>query len=170
MERKLISEADSRPLVVVDPRAPASPEALDAAVRAAGSLAVHFAKKTGCSLLLPGDRRASVIEHDLLSWPSLHVRLALLDERAGPSLAAAQNRRGLVVYVAARPVERAPRGLGRTPGGCLVVVPGVLGNRRAMLEVAGCHGYASGRESGAAAVAALERGEAGDGAAARAGR
>ena len=57
MERKLISEADSRPLVVIDPRAPASPEALDAAVRAAGSLAVHFAR-TGCSLLMPGDRRA----------------------------------------------------------------------------------------------------------------
>ena len=35
MERKLISEADSRPLVVIDPRAPSSPEALDAAVRAA---------------------------------------------------------------------------------------------------------------------------------------
>ena len=84
------------------------------------------------------------------------MRLALLDDRAGPSLAAAQNRRGLVIYVAARPVDRAPRGLGRTPGGCLVVVPGQIGNRRAMLEVAGCYGYASGRQSGAAAVAALE--------------
>jgi hypothetical protein len=156
MERKLISEADSRPLVVIDPRAPSSPEALDAAVRAAASLATHFARKTGCSLLMPGDRRASIIEHDLLSWPSLHVRLALMDDRAGPSLAAAQNRRGLVIYVAARPVDRAPRGLGRTPGGCLVVVPGTLANRRPMLEVAGCHGYISGRQSGAAAVAALE--------------
>jgi len=36
MERKLISEADSRPLVVLDPRAPASQDALDNAVRAAG--------------------------------------------------------------------------------------------------------------------------------------
>ena len=156
MERKLISEADSRPLVVIDPRAPQSPEALDAAVRAAGSLAVHFAKRTGCSLLMPGDRRASVIEHDLLAWPALHVRLAVLDDRVGPSLAAAQNRRGLVVYVAARPVDRAPRGLGRTPGGCIVVVPGQIANRRAMLEVAGCYGYVSGRQRGAAAVAALE--------------
>ena len=155
MERKLISEADSRPLVVIDPRAPISPEALDAAVRAAGSLAVHFARKTGCSLLMPGDRRASVIEHDLLAWPSLHVRLALMDDRTGPSLVAAQNRRGLVIYVAAHPVDRAPRGLGRTPGGCLVVVPGAVANRRPMLEVAGCFGYASGRQSGAAAVAAL---------------
>ena len=48
-----------------------------------------------------------MIEHDLLAWPALHVRLALLDDRVGPSLAAAQNRRGLVVYVAARPVDRA---------------------------------------------------------------
>ncbi len=156
MERKLISEADSRPLVLLDPRAPASQEALDAAVRAAASLTVHFARRTGCSLLLPGDRRAAVIEHDLLAWPAAHVRLALLDEAAGPALSAAQNRRGLVVYVAARPVERAPRGLGRTPGGCLVVVPGSLPNRRAVLEVAGCRAYVSGRAGGAAAVAALE--------------
>jgi uncharacterized protein (DUF58 family) len=156
MERKLISEADSRPLVVIDPRAPASAEALDAAVRAAASLATHFARRTGCSLLLPGDRRASVIEHDLLAWPALHVRLALLDDRAGPSLAAAQNRRGLVIYIAARPVDRAPRGLGRTPGGCLIVVPGEIAGRRPILEVAGCHGYGAGRHSGAAAVAALE--------------
>ena len=82
-----------------------------------------------------------MIEHDLLAWPALHVRLALLDDHTGPSLAAAQNRRGLVIYVAARPVDRAPRGLGRTPGGCLVVVPGELADRRAMLEVAGCYGY-----------------------------
>ena len=98
-----------------------------------------------------------MIEHDLLAWPALHVRLAIMGDEVGPSLAAAQNRRGLVIYVAARPVDRAPRGLGRTPGGCLVVVPGAMGNRRAILEVAGCFGYASGRASGAAAaVAALD--------------
>ena len=48
MERKLISESDSRPLVVLDPRAPASQDALDAAVRAAGSLLLHFARRSGC--------------------------------------------------------------------------------------------------------------------------
>src|SRR6201991_3261220 len=155
MERKLISEADSRPIVVLDPRAPASADALDAAVRAAGALAVHFARRTGCALLLPGDRRATVIEPDLLAFPTAHVRLALLDDSIGPSLVVAQNRRGLVVYVAARPVDRAPRGLGRTPGGCLLVVPGALPNRRAVLEVAGCRAYVAGRQSGVAAVAAL---------------
>src|SRR5215204_115889 len=80
MERKLISESDSRPLVVLDPRAPATPDALDNAVRAAASLCVHFAKRSGgCSLLLPGDRRAHVVEKDLLAWPAAHVRLALID-------------------------------------------------------------------------------------------
>src|SRR5262249_32477413 len=98
-------------------------------------------------------------------WPPLHVRLAVVDDRTGPALAAAQNRRGLVVYVAARVIDRAPRGIGRTPGGCLIVVPGAVANRRSILEVAGCYAYASGRHSGPAAVAALERGEAGDGAA-----
>ena len=141
MERKLISEADSRPLVVLDPRAPESPEALDAAVRAAASLVVHFAKRGGCGLLLPGDRRAHVIERDLLAWPQAHVRLALVEEHTGPALTAAQNRRGVIAYVAARTVDRVPRGLGRTPGGCLLVIPGALPNRRAVIEVAGCHGY-----------------------------
>jgi uncharacterized protein (DUF58 family) len=134
MERKLISEADSRPLVVLDPRAPASRDALDAAVRAAASLTVHFARKTGCGLLLPGDRRAATI---------------------GPALAAAQNRRGLVVFVAARVVDRPPRGLGRTPGGCLIVVPGAVAGRKAVLEVAGCQGFVAGRTGSAAVIAAV---------------
>ena len=116
MERKLISEADSRPLVVLDPRAPASRDALDAAVRAAASLTVHFARRSGCGLVLPGDRRAVTIDPDLLAWPQAHVRLALIEDVAGPALSAAQNRRGLVVYVAARVIDRPPRGLGPHAG------------------------------------------------------
>lgn len=156
MERRLIAEADSRPLVVLDPRNPASPEALDQAVRAAASLVRHFAKRSGCALLLPGDRRAQVVESDLAAWPTLHVRLALLDDQSGPSLAAAQNRRGLIAFVAARPVDRAPRGLGRTPGGLLLVFPGEIPNRRAVLEVAGCRGYIGARTGAGAAVQAVE--------------
>jgi uncharacterized protein (DUF58 family) len=155
MERKLISEADSRPLVVLDPRAPASQDALDAAVRAAASLTVHFARRTGCGLLLPGDRRAVTVEPDLLAWPQAHVRLALMDDVAGPALAAAQNRRGLVVFVAARVVDRPPRGLGRTPGGCLIVVPGGIAGRSAVLEVAGCQGFVAGRTGSAHVMAAV---------------
>ncbi len=155
MERKLISEADSRPLVVLDPRAPASEDALDAAVRAAASLTVHFARRSGCGLVLPGDRRAATIDPDLLAWPQAHVRLALVGDTAGPALSAAQNRRGLVVFVAARVVDRPPRGLGRTPGGCLIVVPGAIAGRRAVLEVAGCQGFVAGRTGSAAALAAV---------------
>jgi uncharacterized protein (DUF58 family) len=155
MERKLISEADSRPLVVVDPRAPASQDALDAAVRAAASLTVHFARKSGCGLVLPGDRRAVTIDPDLLAWPQAHVRLALMGEATGPALSAAQNRRGLVVFVAARVVDRPPRGLGRTPGGCLIVVPGGIAGRTAVLEVAGCQGFVAGRTGSAAVMAAV---------------
>ena len=155
MERKLISEADSRPLVILDPRAPASRDALDASVRAAASLTVHFARRTGCGLVLPGDRRAVTIDPDLLAWPQAHVRLALMEEITGPALSAAQNRRGLVVFVAARVVDRPPRGLGRTPGGCLIVVPGAIAGRSAVLEVAGCQGFVAGRTGGAAVMAAV---------------
>lgn len=155
MERKLVAEADSRPLVVLDPRGAAVAGDLDAAVRAAASLVVHFAKRAGCGLLLPGDRRVSLIEADLAAWPAAHVRLALLDDVAGPSLSAAQNRRGLIVHVSARRVDRPPRGLGRTPGGLLLVVPGELTNRRPVAEVAGCRGYLGARAGGAAAVGAV---------------
>jgi uncharacterized protein (DUF58 family) len=155
MERKLISESDSRPLVVLDPRFPASTEALDAAIRAAGSLTVHFARRGGCALLLPGDRRVALVEADMLGWPQAHVRLALMDEQTGPALAAAQNRRGLVAYVAARVVDRPPRGLGRTPGGCLLVVPDGIAGRRPVLHVAGCQGFLAGRAGSGAVMAAV---------------
>ena len=156
MERKLISEADSRPLVVLDPRAPASQDALDAAVRAAASLTVHFARRRAAALLLPGDRRATTVEPDLLGLAA-GPRPARADGRAHRARrsSAAQNRRGLVVYVAARVVDRPPRGLGRTPGGCLIVVPGAIAGRRAVLEVAGCQGFVAGRTGSAAVMAAV---------------
>ena len=155
MERKLISEADSRPLVVLDPRGASSQAALDAAVRAAASLTVHFARAGGCGLLLPGDRRALVVERDLMGWAPAHVRLALLDGKAGPSLVAAQNRRGVVVYVAARVMDRPPRALGRMPGGSVLVVPGQIPGRRAVIEVAGCFGYLGQRIGASSALHAV---------------
>lgn len=155
MERKMVAEADSRPLVVLDPRGAVRPGDLDAAVRAAASLVVHFARRSGCSLLLPGDRRAARVEPDLGGWPPLHVRLALLDDAHGPVLTAAHNRRGLVMFVAARRLDRPPRGLGRTPGGLLLVVPGELPGRRAVVEVAGCRGYLGARTGSNAALEAV---------------
>jgi uncharacterized protein (DUF58 family) len=156
MERKLIAEADSRPLVVLDPRAPKEPEHLDMAIRAAASLVRHFAPRIGCALLLPGDRRAVVIEPDLGGFPNSHVRLALLEaDSGGPALVAAQNRRGLIMFVSARRIEKPPRGLGRTPGGLVLVIPGGLPSRRAVLEVAGCQGFLGARTGSAAAMEAV---------------
>ena len=57
MERRLLADSDSQPLVVLDPTHPADEAALDMAVRAAASLCLHLARAGGCSLLLPGDRQ-----------------------------------------------------------------------------------------------------------------
>ncbi len=156
-ERKLLADADSRPLVLLDPRTAGAADgeaALDAAVRAVASLTVALAKQGGCALLLPGDRRPALIEPGLSAWPRAHIRLALLrDEAAAPSLAGVAGRAGPIVYVAARALTAVPRALQGGGGGVRVlVVPGVQasdtgagalrGSRRALFTVAGCTGYA----------------------------
>jgi uncharacterized protein (DUF58 family) len=158
MERRLRSDGDTRPLIVLDPRRPAREEDLDAAVRAAASLCVHLARAGGCALLLPGDRRPTVLESSLIGWPHLHVRLALVDDRSGPNVAGLAARRGPLLYVAAHHPARAPRALGHAVGGGrYLIVPGGdglperapgerraerrAGGRRPVFTVAGCTGY-----------------------------
>jgi uncharacterized protein (DUF58 family) len=142
MERRLRADGDTRPLVVVDPRAPACEEDLDAAVRAAASLAVHLAREGGCALLIPGDRRPALLDQTLGGWSHLHARLALVDGRALPALSGVATRRGPILYIAARRLTRPPRALAHAPGGGrLLVVPGTIAGRRAEFSVAGCHGY-----------------------------
>jgi uncharacterized protein (DUF58 family) len=152
MERRLRADGDTRPLVVLDPRRPAREEDLDAAVRAAASLCVHLARTGGCALLLPGDRRPTALEPTLTGWPHLHVRLALVDDRTGPSVAGLASRRGPLLYVAAFAPSRPPRALQHAiGGGRYLVVPGGEGlsdgaaqrrpGRRVVFAVAGCTGY-----------------------------
>jgi uncharacterized protein (DUF58 family) len=150
MERRLRADGDTRPLVVLDPRRPAREEDLDAAVRATASLCVHLARAGGCALLLPGDRRPTVLESTLTGWSHLHVRLALVDERAGPNVAGLASRRGPLLYVTAHAPSRAPRALAHSVGGGrYLIVPGGSGangtgqrqGRRAVFTVAGCTGY-----------------------------
>jgi uncharacterized protein (DUF58 family) len=142
MERRLRADGDSRPLVVLDPRAPTRREDLDAAVRAAASLCVYLARAGGCALLLPGDRRPTALEPGLTGWPHLHVRLALVEDGAGPNVVGLASRRGPILYVAARVPGRAPRALAHAPGGGrMLVVPGAMAGRRALFTVAGCTGY-----------------------------
>jgi uncharacterized protein (DUF58 family) len=141
-ERFLATASESRPLVVLDPRGGAGEEALDAAVRAAASLARALAGAGGCSVLLPGDRRPSDLGETLAGWAQLHARLALVGPAVGPSLASIAQRRGPIVFVSARMRARMPQALGPAHGAMRVlVVPGVLPARHAAFAVARCSGY-----------------------------
>jgi uncharacterized protein (DUF58 family) len=139
VERRLTDEAERLPLVVVDPHRPAGEEALDRALRAAASLCVHLARQGGCTLLLPGERRAQAIDPDLHAWPALHSRLALISAGEAPGAAAA-NRAGVVLWVSARS-GGIPPGLARAAAGeRYLVSPFPLAGRRAAFRVAGCTG------------------------------
>jgi uncharacterized protein (DUF58 family) len=142
IERRLIADVDLRPLVVLDPRRPPSEEALDMAVRAAASLVVHLARHGGCSLLLPGDRRAAEVDSDLRSWPPLHARLALVapGERAG---ATRHPPGGALFWVSGNRSARIPRALERVAGDRYLVTPGRV-SAGAAFAVAGCVGVAAG--------------------------
>src|SRR4051812_18528134 len=82
LERRLVADLDSAPLVVLDSAQPASQDALDAADRAAASLCLELARSGGCSLLLPGERRPVGLGPDLGAWPHAHARLALVEPGA----------------------------------------------------------------------------------------
>jgi uncharacterized protein (DUF58 family) len=84
MERRLVADGEDAPLVVVDPREASSPDGLDQAMRAAASLCVHLARRGGCALLLPGDRRPLQLDAGLAGFAQAHARLALLGPQAGP--------------------------------------------------------------------------------------
>ncbi len=142
VERQVPPEEDTRPLVVLDARAPAHEEDLDAAVRAAASLCLELARRGGCSLLLPGQRRALAVERDLRAWPGAHARLALVEAGAAPAAPRlSAPRRGPVLYVAARELGSWPAALaGSSRGERIIVLPGAARGRMAAFTVAGCTG------------------------------
>ncbi|HWE08714.1 MAG TPA: DUF58 domain-containing protein [Solirubrobacteraceae bacterium] len=164
IERRLQADGDSRPLVVLDARLPSAPgasELLDAAVRAVASLVLELARRGGCGLLLPGERRATKIDRELIAWPAAYARLAVVEAPAGaraargPALGSTASRTGAMIYVAAAPVERLTSRLGAAGAGpTLLVVPdrglsggrpaGVRGPMRAAFAVSGCHGFVLG--------------------------
>jgi uncharacterized protein (DUF58 family) len=141
LERRLVAELDSAPLIVVDPSAPSGEEGLDKAIRAAASLCVHLAQKGGCAVLLPGDRRPIEIGHDMGAWAGVHVRLALVESGAAPPASTLGPRGGAVIWVTGADLTRAPRALERLPAGARIVVsPAALPGVRPLFEVAGCTG------------------------------
>jgi uncharacterized protein (DUF58 family) len=152
VERRLIADVDLRPLVVVDPRRPPTDEALDKALRAAASLCVHLAATAGCSLLLPGDRRAADIEPDLRSWAPLHARLALIEPGDDAPVAGRIERAGAVFWVSAGAVAPPP-GIARA-GAALrfLVTPEIVPGQRPEFIVAGCGVHRLGRRSLAGAA------------------
>lgn len=146
LERRLRADAGYGPLVVLDGRwtrtGPAA--AMDQAVRAAASLTVELARRGGCELLLPGERRAAGIEPDLGAWPSAHARLALVDGGPDAPAPALGPRPGRVFYVAAEAGRLPPAGLRGKGQGCLLVLPesAAVGLRgRPVLQVSGCVGF-----------------------------
>jgi uncharacterized protein (DUF58 family) len=101
MERRLVDSGDQAPLVVVDPRDPSGPEALDRALRAAASLCVHLARDGACGLLLPGDRRPARFDRELRGFPESHARLALLEPDDGAPPLACLASANTVIWVTA---------------------------------------------------------------------
>ncbi len=147
LERRLVSEPHAQPLVVLDAReAPGSTtgEALDAAVRAAASITLELARAGGCSILLPGTRTPVRVSSDLVAWPGVHTRLALVqgDDR-GPALTRGAGGASTIL-VAARLDEQVSAASRRGSGGLVLVLPAALGEQlsmRASFEVSGCTGY-----------------------------
>jgi uncharacterized protein (DUF58 family) len=155
LERRLVAELDSAPLVVVDPSAPSGEEGLDKAVRAAASLCVHLAREGGCAVLLPGDRRPIEIGHDMGAWPGVHVRLALIESGSAPPASTLGPRGGAVIWVTGADLTSAPRALERLPAGARIVVsPAALPGVRPLFEVADCTGCLVERVRRAAPVGA----------------
>lgn len=152
LERRLRADRDAGPLVILDLRSEGPAEEIDAAVRAAASLTLELARRTGCELLLPGDRRPIQIGSDLGAWAGAHARLALIE--GGPDApapwAASGPRAGMIFYVAAAP-RRLPERLSRGAHDGLVLVlpasatPPVRAVPR--FELSGCRGYEVGRHA-----------------------
>jgi hypothetical protein len=158
IERRLKADGDSRPLVVLDARGSGPPELLDAAVRAAASLTLEFARSGGCGLLLGGEQRVTPVDRELITWPAAYARLAMVEGgqlARAPTLGPAGSRLGAMIYVAANPMERTIALLANAGRGAIVLVvpvgslvagrpPGVRGPMHATLDVSGCRGFVLG--------------------------
>jgi uncharacterized protein (DUF58 family) len=160
IERRLQADGDTRPLIVLDARVPATAERLellDAAVRAAASLVLELARRGGCGLLLPGEQRTTRIDRELIAWPAACARLAVVEPvpegRSGPGPALTSTRTaGAMIYVAASPVDRlGARLTAAGTGPTVLVVPerllvagrpaGLRGAMRPAFAVSGCRGF-----------------------------
>jgi uncharacterized protein (DUF58 family) len=146
LERRMRTDSESGPLVVLDVRSSGPPGHVDAAVRAAASLTLELARRAGCDLLLPGDRRPVHIDGELGAWPGTHARLALIEggPDAPPPSLDPRPRLGDIFYVAAEG-DRLPSALLRGhQRAAVLVLPEELAppaRQPISFEVSGCRGY-----------------------------
>ncbi len=154
LERRLAGDHAARPLIVLDARAERTSEgreALDAAVRAAASLALDLARRGGCGLLLPGSRSILQVGPDLAAWPALHARLALVERAAAAPAVRPTLSHSHLIWVTASPAL-APERAGSQARELVLVAPlarvGGL-DRPPAFEVAGCAGFVRSREASA---------------------
>lgn len=153
-ERRIVAGAEATPLVALDAEHPASEEALDRAVRAAASLCVHLASRTGCAVLLPGSHGPAMLDARLRSWPTLHARFAVVGSGAPTRLPSrSSGLAGSVFWVTARaPGQIAlPRSVG---SGRHYLISAFMPADQVSFEVAGCFGYAAASRARARARAA----------------
>ena len=151
LERRLVAESESSPLIVLDARRPASEASLDAAVRAAASLCVYLARLGGVGVLLPGDRRAAQVASDMVAWPAVHARLAMVEAGGGTPALGTSPRSGVIFWVTGADLTEAPTSLLRAPaGGRVLVSPHPLRSLAVTFTVAGCSGQPAGRSARAA--------------------
>lgn len=148
-ERRITAGAEAARLLVVDPRRPAGSGALDAAIRAAASLALELAKAGGCAVLIGGEGRALELDRGLRAWPKLHAALAVVEDDAGAPALHRIGRSGLVVWVSADPSRRVEAELRKVRASRRILVrpnPGSEG-LGALFAVAGCSGRALGERA-----------------------
>jgi uncharacterized protein (DUF58 family) len=139
IERRLASGGEGRPLVVLDAERPASPAALDRAVRAAASLCVHLARNGGCALLVGGASRPLPIDFKLRGWRRAHVHLALVEPGDGVRGIRRLGDRQTTFWVTAEEPRAASR-MGIDARAAFLVTPSPPAGGRSSFTVAGCHG------------------------------
>ena len=108
------------------------------------SLCVHLARFGGVGVLLPGDRRVTQVASDLVAWPAVHARLAVVESGSGAPALGTSPRSGAIFWVTGADVSRSPAALNRAPAGARILVSphpvplaGRLLHRRRLLGPAG---------------------------------
>jgi uncharacterized protein (DUF58 family) len=152
VERRLVAGSDAAPLIVLDSDGAPDLESLDAAVRATASLCVHLARHGGCAVLLPGERRPTLLDTRLRRWPAVHAALALVEPGRSAPRGRGLGRGRYVFWVSGGARSAADHALTRIgPSGGVVVAP--RDGAHAAFEVAGCTASAWGSRRSVKAAA-----------------